>query len=172
MSHNWKPGDVALVTMGDGAERIAMRDCDGSGWGLVGAPNHSRGLTVVSARPLVVIDPVSITGPDETLDADPASEIAKCLRRLAESDHQGTYRRRVAERLAARFEQSSKPNEPTGLGAIVEDTNGELWIRDKTTTTYKHWKRAAGQDKSRRYPWAEVAAVRIVRQGWHPEDES
>jgi hypothetical protein len=58
-----------------------------------------------------------------------------------------------------------KPDEPTGLGAVVEDQRGEWWVRDKTTTTVNHWKRARGEDGGRRYPYADIAAVRVISLG-------
>lgn len=61
-----------------------------------------------------------------------------------------------------------KPDEPTGLGAVVETVHGELYVRDKTTTTVAHWKRARGEDSSKRYKYAALAVVRVLSEGVAP----
>lgn len=166
----WKPGDVAMVTVEkrSGAslegqtEHIAMRDRVESWASGTTVGRRISEDEAVAARPLVVVDPVSITGPEETGDdGDPMVEIAKCLRRLAEGDHSSSYRRRVAERLADVFDPP--PSEPTGLGAVVVDGTGEHYVL--TSTTRKRGWTPAGS--TNRVQWAEIdfAPVRILSEG-------
>lgn len=74
---------------------------------------------------------------------------------------------RVAQQALREFADPPpvKPEEPTGLGAVVEDSAGDLWVRDKTTTTIAHWKRARGQMGGKRLPWSAIDAVRVLSEG-------
>ena len=55
--------------------------------------------------------------------------------------------------------------EPTGLGAVVETVHGELYVRDKTTTTVAHWKRARGEERGQRHRWSDLSVVRVLSEG-------
>lgn len=214
MSREWKPGDVAMVKAHLGhQETLVLRGHDDRWHGGDGIYR-----LVSNVRPLVVIDPVSITGPDETgEDGDPLAEIAKCLRRLAEGDHPSTYRRRVAERLAEAFDPRTptgysgpyvvidpedreaimrlqnalhtqciiradsthealqaalrefanpkppKPEEPTGLGAVVEDTDGSLLVRVPNNPD-KPWS-CGGVT---RWAWDDIDPARVLSKGVQP----
>lgn len=53
-----------------------------------------------------------------------------------------------------------KPEEPTGLGAVVEDTEGEQWVRFRAATGW-WWRDVLG--KNCRY--ADLPAVRVLSEG-------
>ena len=186
-AEDWKPGDVAIAAYpvwgGDAqvtyAETRIARFKDG--WARLDDPDDFV-LDVSPRRPadprrLVVIDPVAITGPDETgEDGDPLAEIAKCLRRLAEEDHPSTYRRRVAERLAEAFDPPPpKPDEPKGLGAVVEaiccDDEPSVLIHDPLSVRFegrplaanRTWKSTCGH-----HSWDALSAVRVLSEGVVP----
>lgn len=57
------------------------------------------------------------------------------------------------------------PPEPTGLGAVIETFDGELYIRDKTTTTVAHWKRARGQEGGKRHRYDDLRVVKVLGAG-------
>ena len=177
MSREWQPGDVAMLTVREfdgtkhlvglcykGGEVDAGDIKDMARWTL--ADHSDAWSSVTEARPLVVIDPVSITGPDETgEDGDPLVEIASCLRRLAEGDAwEGSYRRRVAERLAEVFDPSPppKPAEPLGLGAVVESAEGLRWTRAGSSAIYGNW---LGTGSKTCVHYAAVPAVRVLSEG-------
>jgi hypothetical protein len=163
----WKPGDVALIPFARGHVR-GMYTADG--W-VCSDMHYPAVHGYTDLRPLVVIDPVSITGPNETgEDGDPLTEIANCLRRLAEGDHPRSYRRRVAERLAEVFDPTPpKPDEPQGLGAVVEDEQGLRWTRVESgeAETRNPWYPALASVQPAEY--ADISAVRVLSPG--VEDE-
>lgn len=67
MKREWKPGDVAMVTV-DGVEQRAVRSADGTKWVVEPKPAPSRRVSE-SARPLVVIDPEDREQVERILDA-------------------------------------------------------------------------------------------------------
>jgi hypothetical protein len=61
-----------------------------------------------------------------------------------------------------------KPEEPTGLGAVVEDAEGEVWVRlpdppDADWNLDKPWRGGAGFGTRRH--WQIVDAVRVLSEG-------
>lgn len=172
MTREWKPGDLAMVTApfkAGGRREVAAVRCH-DGWQQLDTGAHAYSGDVIDARPLVVIDPVEITGPDETTEGgDPVWEIANCLMRLAERDGasatQGTYRGRVAARLSASFAEvvaPEKPAEPLGLGAVVEDVDGHLHTRARE----HNWPWVGSDGQWRGY--GAIAAVRVLHEGVTP----
>lgn len=62
-----------------------------------------------------------------------------------------------------------KPDEPTGLGAVVEDADGVLWVRTdhRISTSHRNpWIRqdATGTGSDKRH-WLGVDAVRVLSEG-------
>lgn len=55
-----------------------------------------------------------------------------------------------------------KPEEPQGLGAVVEDEDGEKWMRFTNNSGGWPWIHAGPMD-SRKY--ADIAAVRVLSEG-------
>ena len=154
----WKPEDVALVrtfNMKDrGREPVrALRTI--SGW--VGAMGVSApDSEVEDARPLVVIDP----------------ENAEAVERLVDlywSVRKGD-RTRISAMQAALREfadpKPPKPEEPTGLGAVVEDADGNEWTR---FTRVKHGCAWVRQTPEATYlSYREISAVRVLSPGYTP----
>jgi hypothetical protein len=61
-----------------------------------------------------------------------------------------------------------KPEEPTGLGAVVEDAEGSLWFRmtlENQTWAGEVWQEQYGCDADRWTKWADIAAVRVLSEG-------
>lgn len=58
-----------------------------------------------------------------------------------------------------------KPEEPLGLGAVVEDAKGKRWVRGRDSNC--HWYPETGFDRTVGpwAPWAEIAAVKVLSPG-------
>ena len=56
-----------------------------------------------------------------------------------------------------------KPEEPTGLGAVVEDAEGSKWVRIESRTGW-WWRNPVGQT----HRWSDIDAVRILSEGVQP----
>lgn len=160
----WKPGDLAMVTI---RRRRPLRDdpiapktytamlCK-YGWqsaesgGLTGDEDEFE----ITRRPLVVIDP------------EDRAQVALVLSRY----HSWKWTAEVAEASITDMQAAlrsllapPKPDEPTGLGAVVEDAEGRRWVRARETTTTAHWKRADGFGQ--RLAYDKVNAVRVLSLG-------
>lgn len=144
MSREWKSGDVA-VSMGDRLIRTSE--------GCWSSENGQAGIryTTQDPRPLVVIDPE---------DEDAAFRLIDL------------YFSGGADRLNARAMQAalrefadpkpSKPEEPTGLGAVVEDANGLLWMRGKSSS-HLVWIDPTADFDNRH--WGQIDAVKVLGDG-------
>lgn len=146
MSENWKPGDVAVVTTTDGQEVRAVRASDGMRWVL--EPTLFPPRRVADARRLVVIDP------------DNAHEVGA----LADLFFQGKNYSLDAQMAALREFANPvvKPEEPTGLGAVVEDAEGRRWTRAIVTPDdVEPWYR----EDILWGGWSEIAVTRILSPG-------
>lgn len=122
----WQPGDVAWLDLKAGPT-LGMRSLDG-GWmirdqvsisGYTAPAVTTVYLPAGSVRPAAVIDP----------DSDDVDRVAELM--AEHGPYMGVFRRGVLQAALREFASPSppKPDEPTGLGAVVEDTRGELWIR-------------------------------------------
>jgi hypothetical protein len=65
-----------------------------------------------------------------------------------------------------------KPEEPTGLGAVVEDGRGVRWVRAESakgmTNPWQATLHVAEPDHVRQLAYAEVDAVRVLSEGVQP----
>lgn len=158
----WKPGDVAATTY-KGYQSLAFVVAGSSC-----VPEHPRTAhwhgksggwselhdPLIDRRPLVVIDPEDEENVDTIIDLiwtgnDPANRPA-------------TWRIQAALREFAN-PTPPKPDEPQGLGAVVEDAKGRKWVRADDDDL--PWYRASSDD------WREfgsVTAVRILSPGVTP----
>ena len=166
----WKPGDVALVEVGCWANpRVAVRTGVPSnmGWAYCGehdgrstqnwtADSHG---TVTPIRPLVVIDPENREQVERLTDALQGVGI----------DTTGWDLVRAALREFA-DPKPPKPEEPTGLGAVVEDAAGLRWTRVEAgeAKTWNPWF-PAGDPDMQPDEWARIDAVRVLSPGYTPE---
>lgn len=146
MSREWKPGDVAL----DDIERRFMHLDNGQWVGITGTRYWGGEL-----RPLAVIDPEdreqverlgrayveTWLGPREEASVETIDQMQAALRNLV---------------------TPPKPDEPQGLGAVVEDADGSLMVR--TQDDKNPWTCYGGP----RWSWDDVDAVRILSEGVQP----
>lgn len=151
MSREWKPGDVAtistrpLIYLGDD------RWADSFGTQLR--------LTSGEPRPLVVIDPE---------DREAVERLVTAIERVTG----GTANHRAGDDMQAALREYAnptppRPDEPKGLGAVVEDEGGVLWFRmavENQTWPGEVWQEQYG-DADRWSKWDSVAAVRVLSPG-------
>lgn len=158
-AREFKPGDVAMIRVNTGDWEYGLLREDGL-W-LCQHPrlDERRAWEEVQARPLVVIDPEGNPEGLPYLVPQHFRNYAATLRK-----HRGPVSARMLEWLAECLEEYvPKPRieEPTGLGAVVEDDSGQRWVRGPSHNTFK-WLRegAPGCEE-----WADVNAVRVLHKG-------
>lgn len=160
MSREWKPrpGAVCLVRYADsdGPWVVGIATTPYGNWRT---QEHGATRQIAEARPLVVIDPE---------DHEQAAALDRAISTAYSNAKWGSDRVEPMQAALRSLITPPKPDEPQGLGAVVEDQRGELWVRDKTTTTVNHWKRARGEDGGSRYPYSHIAAVRVLSEGVQP----
>jgi hypothetical protein len=155
----WQPGDLvsALVQSRPGRRiHLAFTGTEVHPWTALDSAGGTLADCIVSdARPLTVID----------FDLWPGQESgprAAELLRLAAEDSTGE-RHLLLAWLADQIDPGPpKPDEPTGLGAVVEDDQGHVWTRaDESGMPWVsrhsgdiHWCR-----------WADVAAFEVLSEG-------
>lgn len=148
MSREWKPGDVGLVPFAS-ADEVGIFTHDGWVTRL-----NLRPLGYSDVRPLVVIDPDSDDDlsrlwrllPDNLVSAD---QLQAALREFANPT-------------------PPRPDEPTGLGAVVEDEDGDEWIRvgGPRDGLPRPWAgRGNVADLRDWHRYADIAAVRVLSEG-------
>lgn len=168
----FKPGDVAHVRGEYPSGRstcefseIGLRSIDGF-WQLLGEVVHDD--HVAEVRRLVVID---------AEDSEQVERLGRLLWHMSPGANWGVpcgepYAKFFEDTEAALREFANptppKPDEPMGLGAVVEDASGHLWVRAKTTTTSAHWNRAHGQMGGKRLSWSAIDVVRVLSEGVTP----
>ena len=144
MSGEWKPepGTFGEVQR-NGANWHPAIYTDGHKWiclhGLDCKPNE--------ARPVLVIDPEG-------------SDVNSLIARLGTAYRGSCHDMRTALRSLL---SPPKPEEPTGLGAVVEDAKGRLWTN---THRIRAWycadEGAIGERPSR---YADIDAVKVLSEG-------
>lgn len=150
----WKPGDVALVDSWRGKGQIAFRCQRGMGrptWCVLDG-NDTRGLVddeVTLARRIIVIDPG---------DREQVGRLAQAI-----WDAPGNILEALDEAVQAALRSLVEPEveEPTGLGAVVEDAEGADWHR----TREGRWIAADGL-RTRAGGWAQISRpLTLVSKG-------
>jgi hypothetical protein len=155
-THEWKPGDVAMVEVGCHANRHRGMYITG-GWRYDDDKWVNNDPAIVTARPLVVIDPEDREAV-ERLMADYLTRYDG-MEAKPQPD-EVSYMQAALREFAA--PTPPKPDEPQGLGAVVE-AEGAQWVRFESKTGW-WWRDKAGTN--RRY--ADLAVVRILSPGVQP----
>lgn len=146
MKREWQAGDVAMLKIAFDdvtLRRLGFRDCDG--W--TDQTGATWSTDRVNARPLVVIDP------------EDRDQVAALLHAMRPGAANGFFNLQDALRS---FIAPLKPDEPTGLGAVVEDAKGERWVR--VEGAHLPW---LGMVKGSALSvcYDEIAAVRVLSGG-------
>jgi hypothetical protein len=162
MSREWKPGDVAMVRWLDGERTpVIVREVHGrtcAVWGVKDGTEGPFSFATSDVRPLAVIDP------------DSPADQRRLLGILRSS---GAFRGVVSQDIALdcigdalrEFANPTppKPDEPTGLGAVVEDAEGLIWIRGGANHQCGgDWHLLGATDYC---AYAEIAAVEVLSDG-------
>lgn len=168
---DYEPGTVAVATV-RGVKGVRVYRYRSSAWVSARPVDQTRfhGDTFVTdIRPLVVVD----------LD-DPA-EFARILRGVAmpgrpsEGDCKHIINGSISARrltvIADQIEAQTKPPripEPTGLAAVVKDSNGDKWIRHDSVDDCEDasacipWRRSKWGNTAR---WDDFHAVEVLSEG-------
>jgi hypothetical protein len=163
VSREWKPGDVVTATvMGRPNVRLVagwsrydprLRWCELSPRWADGDDDECWFMPsqVTDARPLVVIDP-------EDREQVNRLDIALASMHFSAANCGSFGVLRAALRSLV---EPPKPEEPKGLGAVVEDAEGARWIRtDSDEPAWSEWENAIG-----RWHYDRIAAVRVLSEG-------
>lgn len=148
----WEPGTVALVTTIRGKEFVGIRrDAGPSYW--VGSGAHATDSVTAKIRPLLVLDPD---------DPDQMRELWEGWR----DSHSPNGATAMTEAVRAMLPKPTpvKPAEPTGLGAVVEDADGDFWVyggmRSILDGETRIWLHAEKKDT-----YAKINAVKVLSEG-------
>jgi hypothetical protein len=163
MKREWKPGDLALVKVAHLDDPRPMFRTE-SGWDD-GGESYWAGATgdwaIEYARPLVIIDPEDAEQVDRlrSLYVDEAVKRGAMRPQFAGADE---LRRESFAAALREFANPTppKPEEPTGLGAVVEDTNGVPWVRVSDGT--HRWRSSFTGGE---YRWSDFEPVRVLSEG-------
>jgi len=164
----WAPGTVAVATVwGVPNVRVIAYHDDFGDWHWfssirAGAGRFHEPDQVTDVRPLVVLDPEKFSGHLSDSYEDGVETAIQCLRETGS---------RVAGLLADQIEAQTKPpkpEEPLGLGAVVEDAEGQVWVRFKTAEI-RPWRRNwPGDDVWSSEFFSDIDAVRVLSEGVAP----
>lgn len=147
MTREWKPGDVA-----DFGSSIAMRTR--AGWAYKDGSIGSLAQDDYNPRPLVVIDPEDLEQVKRFVRGIYPSGAATIV-----DDFQVALRSLVTP---------PKPDEPTGLGAVVEDEEGALWVKWSTLhRADRNWKRH-DEHGGNYLAWSDLAVTEVLSEGVTP----
>jgi hypothetical protein len=155
----WKPGDVAVVSSPKLRRDVVIyrtqRENEvGEVW--VDQYGYLQDSVIAEPRPLVVIDPEDREQVELLVDQF-MGQWSGC-----EGSRVGTM-----QGVLRVFAGHAKPEEPTGLGAVVEDTHGQVWIRaDASGST--PWTASDAGMVARWVGYARIAAVKVLSDGVQP----
>ena len=140
MSSEWRDGDVAAIEFMRGVERGMWLDGQ---WIVTGGRASSAHYDV---RPLVVIDPE---------DREQVGRLTDAIYRHGEPE---VY----VDKLQAALREFAnpkppKPDEPTGLGAVVIAGDGRPWIH--------HGRGKWMRDDAMVLGWADLDVIRVESEG-------
>lgn len=157
----WQPGDVAMVTVGYEANRH-VGWFDGSGWRYATDLWASSDPAIVTARPLVVIDPEDREQVERLLSLTDG-----CFNDVR-VDGTGPTAVDLAQIRLREFASPTppKPDEPTGLGAVVEDAKGGLYL---LAHPGEAWMQVGIGSLCR---WRDIDAVKVLDDGYKPGEPS
>lgn len=157
----WKPGDLAMVKCSDGEWRQATCEPHASHVGVLvwRFPDRVyRDIDNSTARPIVAVDPDDRHQVERLIDA--VDRQARLRGYAASSDRRSTRIDAMTDALHTLI-ALPKPAEPTGLGAVVEDADGEKWVRLESAP---HWT-CDGVGSGH---YAGINAVRVLSDGVQP----
>jgi hypothetical protein len=169
----FKPGDVVSVShpvYDDGPYRAIVRARRAAGDALEVALDNG-GFDILSdaveqgdVRPLVVIDPEEIPAAKGSLAPTWLRNLAAELQR--DPATVSTSLENVLTYLADRIDETNappRPDEPTGLGAVVEDENGDRFVRVVSGPSNAYWHCTTSAEGDER--WPDIAVSKVLSEG-------
>lgn len=158
MTREWKPGDVATWGAAMGRTVVGMMDRSGHWNGVDAYGDTYTKRKRVSPRPLLVIDPEDLEQVERLTVAVMGSMAV----------HFGDVPKMQAALREFANPKPPKPDEPTGLGAVVEGREGNRWIRTERTLVHP-WQHVGPVDRVA--TWEGVCAylpVEVLSEGVTP----
>ena len=168
----WKPGDVARLVYSVGVTTINCRAIRGERCWFTSRGDAISDREVAQARGLVVID------------GENREQIERLILALpdaidwgfASDDPSNPGSPKVVGGIVEPFQAAlrefanptpPRPEEPAGLGAVVEDENGVLWTRVESgvAETRNPWYPAAFPDLQPD-EYDHIAVVKVLSEGW------
>lgn len=163
----YEPGTVASIATEGNSKRVVGIRSDSTG---PGCPSWQTGhgyvldSAVTDVRPLIVLDE-----PDFYYETAVPE-----LRAAAREGGRSLRLNRILDSIADQIQaQTPKPKEPTGLGAVVENTRGYKYVRVADPIDGwahgRQWQRIGGDINAvRNFGWEEIDAVRVLSEGVQP----
>lgn len=163
MTREWKVGDLAETTH-QGRKSVALVVAGASCSNTHPSTPHWHGATGgwnplsdtnCTYRPLVVIDPERGNlgqAIAEALDFPEGSLLGDAVIAATKD---------VLDSLVA----PPKPDEPQGLGAVVEDEGGRRWVRVEPEGIAVAWTSHVRGEIPKEYSWPNIAAVHVLSEG-------
>lgn len=153
MTREWQPGDVVVTA---GGQFRAFRT-EGRWVFQDGCVSSSLGEKHAGFRPLVAIDPE---------DREQAEQLVEQYYRLRGLGEPAVCESNYVNMQAAlrSLIEPPKPEEPTGVGAVVADDRDRMWVR---TGSWAYPWMPVANDPAGRAPkaWDDLNAVRILSKG-------
>ena len=141
-------GAMAVIRTPEGSGDERSVRSNHRGWYTPYGHWHESQVTVV--RPLVVLDLVN---------APTTEDVGRVLR----EGGFGNFARQIEAQT-----RPPKPAEPTGLGAVVEDREGDLWLRYTDPGINAIWQQIGGGPYRAYNVWADIDVVKVLSEGWTP----
>jgi hypothetical protein len=170
MTHNWKPGDVALRTGRDGSTTISLVTRQGVG---IDAQSNSHQIwrhangrwnelgedeKYGTYRPLLVIDPE---------DREQIERLTMAIFAEVGGDLPDGYTANEVQ-AALRSLLEPEPEEPTRFLTVVRDAHGLRWVRTFSTPMPPACKTWANGDM--RSAWSDIPRpITLLSEGWQEE---
>lgn len=153
----WQSGDVARV-VGVG---VVIAGDDGYWYSAAGRLNTpwrpmSGRMLFQYLRPLAVID---------YEDREQVERLLESLCGMSFAAHACGAFTCLQAALREFANPTPKVEEPLGLGAVVEDDKGLLWIRQGDDRLGSPWYRRNSPGAAQQRCWAEIKAVRVLSEG-------
>ncbi len=161
MSENWKPGDVGITGNKYGHETpthfiVGKRGGDSELRFVYTDGDNAWHPPREDARRLAVIDPE---------DREQVERLLESLRGMSFAAHAcGSHTCLSAALRELANPTPPKPEEPTGLGAVVEDAEGNTWVRIGDVDMVAPWTRRLSFPQE----WQHLDAVRVLSEGVTP----
>ena len=161
MSAVSKPGDVAIIAI-KGGDRLVIGLRDTHGW----AHLREYDSEVVSHSVWTNASQVTVVWPLVVIDPDDVKQVARLVDAVLANGYKydGSLSADMAAALRSLIEPP-KPDEPTGLGAVVLGSDGNLWVAGPGVPGGKRWEPEDGGES--RY-YRDVPAISEMSVGVEP----